>query len=43
LTRASIIMLLLFAYFYYATRSTAWGKHVYATGDDAEASKEAQP
>jgi fructose transport system permease protein len=36
-TYGSIIMLLLFGYFFYALRSTAWGKHVYATGDDIEA------
>ncbi|GIF01480.1 ABC transporter permease [Paractinoplanes rishiriensis] len=39
LTYGSIIMLLLFAFFFYALRSTAWGKHVYATGDDAEAAR----
>src|SRR5262249_6044377 len=39
LTYGSIIMLLLFAYFFYALRPTAWGKHVYATGDDAEAAR----
>jgi fructose transport system permease protein len=39
LTYGSIIMLLLFAYFFYALRSTAWGKHVYATGDDIEAAR----
>jgi fructose transport system permease protein len=39
LTYGSIIMLLLFVYFFYATRSTAWGKHVYATGDDIEAAR----
>jgi fructose transport system permease protein len=39
LTYGSIIMLLLFAYFYYALRSTAWGKHIYATGDDIEAAR----
>jgi fructose transport system permease protein len=39
LTYGSIIMLLLFAYFFYALRSTAWGKHVYATGDDVEAAR----
>jgi fructose transport system permease protein len=39
LTYGSIIMLLLFAYFYYALRSTAWGKHVHATGDDDEAAR----
>ena len=39
LTYGSIIMLLLFAGFFYALRMTAWGKHVYATGDDAEAAR----
>ena len=39
LTYGSIIMLLLFAFFYYALRSTAWGKHVYASGDDVEAAR----
>ena len=34
LTYGSIIMLLLFAGFWYALSNTAWGKHVYATGDD---------
>jgi fructose transport system permease protein len=39
LTYGSIIMLLLFAVFFYALRMTAWGKHVYATGDDIEAAR----
>jgi fructose transport system permease protein len=39
LTYGSIIMLLLFAFFYYALKQTAWGKHVYATGDDPEAAR----
>ena len=39
LTYGSLIMLLLFAYFFYALRSTAWGKHVYATGDDVESAR----
>ena len=39
LTWGSIIMLLLFAFFWYALGSTAWGKHVYATGDDIEAAR----
>lgn len=39
LTYGSVIMLLLFAVFYYALGSTAWGKHVYATGDDIEAAR----
>ena len=39
LTYGSIIMLLLFAGFFYALRMTAWGRHVYATGDDLEAAR----
>ncbi len=39
LTYGSIIMLLLFAVFFYALNSTAWGKHVYATGDDIESAR----
>ncbi len=39
LTYGSIIMLALFAYFYYALKQTAWGKHVYATGDDIESAR----
>jgi fructose transport system permease protein len=39
LTYGSIIMLLLFAGFFYALNSTAWGKHVYATGDDIESAR----
>src|SRR4029450_5338500 len=32
-------MLLLFALFWYTLSRTAWGKHVYATGDDIEAAR----
>jgi fructose transport system permease protein len=39
LTFGSLIMLLLFAVFWYALAWTAWGKHVYATGDDIEAAR----
>jgi fructose transport system permease protein len=39
ITYGSVIMLLLFAAFYYALGNTAWGKHVYATGDDIEAAR----
>jgi fructose transport system permease protein len=39
LTYGTVIMLLLFAAFYYALGQTAWGKHVYATGDDIEAAR----
>ena len=39
LTYGTVIMLLLFGAFYYALGQTAWGKHVYATGDDIEAAR----
>ena len=39
ITYGSIIMLALFGFFVYALRNTAWGKHVYATGDDIEAAR----
>jgi fructose transport system permease protein len=39
ITYGSIIMLLLFAFFVYALSHTAWGRHVYATGDDPEAAR----
>jgi fructose transport system permease protein len=39
ITYGSILMLLLFAFFFYALGHTAWGKHVYATGDDIEAAR----
>jgi fructose transport system permease protein len=39
ITYGSIIMLLLFALFWYSLSRTAWGKHVYATGDDVEAAR----
>jgi fructose transport system permease protein len=39
ITYGSIVMLVLFAVLAYALRSTAWGRHVYATGDDAEAAR----
>lgn len=38
-TYGSIIMLVLFAVFFYALRMTAWGRHVYAVGDDIEAAR----
>src|SRR3954468_7757703 len=34
-----ILMLLLYAVVGFALRNTAWGRHLYATGDDAEASR----
>ncbi|WP_232668159.1 ABC transporter permease [Pseudonocardia sp. TRM90224] len=39
ITYGSIIMLALFGVFVYVLSSTAWGKHVYATGDDIEAAR----
>jgi fructose transport system permease protein len=36
LTYGSIIMILVFAVIWYALNHTAWGKHVYATGDNPE-------
>lgn len=38
LTVGVILMLVLYAVFAYALRQTAWGRHLYATGDDPEAS-----
>jgi fructose transport system permease protein len=38
-TYGSLIMLVLFGLFVYALANTAWGKHVYATGDDPEAAR----
>jgi fructose transport system permease protein len=35
----AIIMLVAFAIMAYALRHTAWGRHVYATGDDREAAR----
>ena len=32
-------MLVLYVVFSFVLKNTAWGRHVYATGDDAEASK----
>src|ERR671939_442073 len=32
-------MLVLFAVFAWVLKNTAWGRHVYATGDDAEAAR----
>ena len=39
LTIGVLVMLLLYAVFAYALRQTAWGRHLYATGNDAEASR----
>jgi fructose transport system permease protein len=37
LTYGSILMVLIFVVLWYALNWTAWGRHVYATGDDPEA------
>ncbi|MGN6332710.1 MAG: ABC transporter permease [Motilibacteraceae bacterium] len=39
LTVGVIMMLVLYAAFAYALRMTSWGRHLYATGDDAEAAR----
>ncbi|MCW2822141.1 MAG: transporter permease, partial [Marmoricola sp.] len=39
ITWGVILMLLLYGVVSFALRNTAWGKHLYATGDDAEASR----
>jgi fructose transport system permease protein len=39
ITYGSVVMLGLFAVMAYALRSTSWGRHVYATGDDLEAAR----
>jgi fructose transport system permease protein len=38
-TYGSILMLAMFAMAWYALRRTAWGRHVYATGDDGESAR----
>jgi fructose transport system permease protein len=40
-TYGVVLMLLLFAGVWYALRQTAWGRHVYAVGDDPEAARRA--
>lgn len=39
ITTGVILALLLYAFFSYVLGSTAWGRHVYATGDDPEAAR----
>jgi len=39
ITTGVLMMLLLYIGFAYALRQTAWGRHLYATGDDAEAAR----
>src|ERR671917_1737285 len=39
ITYGSLIMLGMFMAFWWVLKNTAWGRHVYATGDDAEAAR----
>jgi fructose transport system permease protein len=39
ITTGVVLMLLMYAVFTYILRNTAWGRHIYAVGDDAEASR----
>jgi fructose transport system permease protein len=39
ITAGVVLMLVLYGVFGFALRYTAWGRHVYAVGDDAEASR----
>src|SRR3954447_2243156 len=39
ITYGSILMLVMFAAFAWVLKNTAWGRHVYATGDDPEAAR----
>ena len=39
LTYGVVLMIAVYAVFTYALRFTAWGRHLYAVGDDAEASR----
>src|SRR5215218_941354 len=39
ITYGSLIMLGMFAAFWWVLKNTAWGRHVYASGDDAEAAR----
>src|SRR5918998_950941 len=39
ITYGSLIMLGMFVAFWWVLKNTAWGRHVYATGDDAEAAR----
>src|SRR3954447_13293120 len=39
ITYGSILMIVMFAAFAWVLKNTAWGRHVYAVGDDAEAAR----
>jgi fructose transport system permease protein len=39
ITYGSLLMLAMFGVFWWVLKNTAWGRHVYAVGDDAEAAR----
>jgi fructose transport system permease protein len=39
ITTGVLLMLAMYAFFMFALKNTAWGRHIYAVGDDAEASR----
>jgi fructose transport system permease protein len=39
ITYGSILMVVLFGVFWWVLKNTAWGRHVYAVGDDAESAR----
>jgi fructose transport system permease protein len=39
ITYGSLMMLVMFGVFWWVLKNTAWGRHVYAVGDDAEAAR----
>jgi fructose transport system permease protein len=39
LTTGVVVMLVLYAVFWFVLRTTAWGRHIYAVGDNADAAK----
>ena len=39
ITTGVLLMLAMYVVFTYILRNTAWGRHVYAVGDDAEAAR----
>ena len=39
ITTGVVVMLLMYAFFAFVLKYTAWGRHVYAVGDDAEAAR----
>jgi fructose transport system permease protein len=39
ITTGVLLMLAMYAFFMFVLKNTAWGRHIYAVGDDAEASR----